>query len=97
MIYQALPPLILKGYSEEEWVENTQSMFIKFYKTLVGTAAQKVFGRFPMKHASESTICKNTCYGVALFHTCFLQNLPKTSWTAVPENKFDRGTGFDEW
>ena len=96
MIYQALPPSFQKRYSEEEWVENTQSIFIKFYKTLVQTAAQKGFGKFPMEHPSENTIYKNICYGVAFFHTYSLQNLPKTSWAAVPENKFDIGTDFDD-
>ena len=79
-------------------------MFIIFYKTLKRRVyAQKDFKNFPRKHPKQRysitgvslEYLEYSWEGVLLWG--FLGNLPKTSWTAIPESKFDRIIALGDW
>ena len=90
-----LPPLIQKGYSEDEWIEKIGNIFITLCKTLENGRRSKriykIFQETPKNNATPWQMFPWNIWNILLRHLLWKgdvswglrRNLPKTSWKQV--------------
>ena len=96
--------LIQNRSSEDIWVENIKNPLCKTLKN--GTdikILEKFSGNIQKQHHTMTGVSRKYLYYSSetpvMKRHCFmrsLRNLPQTSWTAIPENKFNREIVLDD-